>query len=177
MKFRSLIAAGCVLAALGRKGTAQRQTGAPAGIAAPSIPSSVDTSHVETEGAQALHFRIRVVDGRMGSPVPNAHIRLWYDEPAGTGYQLVTDAEGFGNMPAPVGEPLRVLATVDDPMDCRRVLRGDPPKAYNLQGIATTGTAAQNGCGRVAVHATPGQLVLFVRPSRWYEGINRNAGN
>ncbi|MGI4853996.1 MAG: hypothetical protein ACRYF4_08145 [Janthinobacterium lividum] len=101
---------------------------------------------------------------------------LWYDEPAGTGYQLVTDAKGFGNMPAPAGEPVRVLATVNDYVDCRHGQRDDPPAAYNLQSIATAGSAAQNGCGRVAIHPAPGQLVLFVRPSRWYEGINRDAG-
>ena len=122
-----------------------------------------------------MTFRVRVVDGRNGAPVRNAHVKLWYDEPAGSGYEFATDARGVGEMPAPVGEPLRVLATVIDYTDCRKPMRGDPPRAYNLAGIAKAGVAAENACGRVATHTRPGELVLFVRPPHWYEGLNRDS--
>lgn len=126
---------------------------------------------------QSFNYRVRVVDGRNGAAIRNAHVKLWYDEPAGSGYEFATDEQGYGNMPAPATEPIRVLATVTDYTDCRKPMHGDPPIGYNLQSITTTGIAVQNGCGRVAVRTRPGELVLFVRPARWYEGLNRNLGN
>ena len=124
-----------------------------------------------------MHYRVKVVDGRTGAAIENAHVKLWYDEPAGAGYEFATDARGVGLMPAPVTEPVRVLVSVVGYTDCRKPMRGDPPARYNLRMIAATGLAAQNGCGALNVRATPGELVLFVRHSRWYEGINRNAAN
>ena len=124
-----------------------------------------------------MTFRVRVVDGRNGAPIRNAHVKLWYDEPAGSGYEFVTDIRGVGEMPAPIGDPTRVIATVADYADCRRSLRGDPPKGYNMAAIARSGTATENACGRISIHTQPGELVLFVRSAHWYEGLNRSPGN
>jgi hypothetical protein len=156
---------------------AQQQTGAPAGVPVPAAPPStvMSVTHEATPGA--MTFRIRVLDGRNGMPIRNAHVKLWYDEPAGSGYEFATDLHGVGEMPAPVGEPLRVLASVIDYIDCRKMMRGDPPQAYNLAGIAKSGIATENACGRVSTHTQPGELVLFVRSPRWYEGINRGNSN
>ncbi len=156
---------------------AQQQTGAPAGIPVPRVPPSTDSTKPPADTAQSFSYRVRVVDGRNGTAIRNAHVKLWYDEPAGAGYEFATDTQGYGNMPAPAAEPLRVLVSVLDYTDCRRPMRGDPPIGYNLQNIAQHGIAAQNGCGRVAIRTSPGELVVFVRPARWYEGLNRNAGN
>ncbi len=126
------------------------------------------------QSPQQLSFRVHVVDGRNGAAISNAHLQLWYDEPAGQGYSVATDAHGIALMPAPVGEPVRVLASIVDWIDCRKPERDAPPVGYNMATIAKDGTAAQNSCGAVAVRTQPGELVLFVRPSRWYESINRN---
>jgi hypothetical protein len=134
-------------------------------------------THAQTsssESPQQLSFRVHVIDGRNGAAVSNVHLQLWYDEPAGQGYSVATDAHGIALMPAPVGEPVRVLASIVDWIDCRKPERGAPPQGYNMAAIANDGTAAQNTCGSVAIRTQPGELVLFVRPSRWYEGINRN---
>ena len=88
---------------------------------------------------------------------------------------FATDVHGLGEMPAPVGDPVRVLATVVDSTDCRKPMRGDPPERYNLTSIAKSGIATQNTCGRVSLHTQPGELVLFVRPAHWYEGLNRGS--
>ena len=152
---------------------AQQQTGSPAGVPVPRPPDAVAPAVHAKDVPGAMTFRVRVVDGRNGSPVRNAHVKLWYDEPAGAGYEFATDVRGVGEMPAPVGEPVRVLAAVTDYSDCRKPLRGDPPQGYNLAGIAKGGIATENACGRVSVHTQPGELVLFVRPAHWYEGLNR----
>ena len=156
---------------------AQQQTGSPAGVPVPAVPGSAAPVGNANGTPGAMTFRVRVVDGRNGSPIRNAHVKLWYDEPAGPGYEFATDVHGVGEMPAPVGEPVRVLVTVTDYTDCRKPLRGDPPQGYNLAGIAKSGVATENACGRVSIHTQPGELVLFVRSPHWYEGLNRGSGN
>lgn len=156
---------------------AQQQTGSPAGVPVPSPPADVSSAGNANGADGAMTFRVRVVDGRNGSPLRNAHVKLWYDEPAGSGYEFATDVRGVGQMPAPVGEPVRVIATVTDYTDCRKPMRGDPPQGYNLAAIATSGIATENACGRVSIHTQPGELVLFVRSPHWYEGLNRGSGS
>ncbi len=155
---------------------AQQQTGAPAGLPVPPVPAVAPPVSHSADVAGAMTYRVRVVDGRNGSPIHNAHVKLWYDEPAGSGYEFATDVHGIVEMPAPVGLPVRVLATVTDYTDCRKPLRGDPPQGYNLAGIAKSGVATENTCGRVSIHTQPGELVLFVRSPHWYEGFNRPTG-
>ncbi len=156
---------------------AQQQTGAPAGIPVPAPPPVVAPSSTAEAAPGAMTYRIRVLDGRNGLPIRNAHVKLWYDEPAGSGYEFATDIHGVGEMPAPVGEPVRVLASVTDYTDCRKPMRDDPPHGYNLADIARSGVATENACGRVSIHTQPGELVLFVRSPHWYEGLNRSSGN
>lgn len=165
-----------VMLALRAASIAQMQTGASAGIPIPAAPATLGPGNGATDTPKGLHFRVRVLDGRNGAPIQGAHVKLWYNEAAGSGYGFASDPEGYGNMPAPVGQPVRVLANVTDYTDCRKSLRGDPPTGYNLQRIAATGMAASNSCGPVAVRTSPGELVLFVRPARWYEGFNHNDG-
>ncbi len=80
-------------------------------------------------------------------------------------------------MPPPAGEPVRVLISVLDYIDCRSRLRGDPPQGYSVQQIAQSGLAAGNSCGEVKVQTRRGELVLFVRSPRWFEELNRNTSN
>jgi len=119
-------------------------------------------------------FRVHVVDGRTGESISGARVQLWYDEPSGPGYSIASGAHGEAPMPKPVGDPIRVLVTVSGYTDCRRPDRDAPPEGYNLASIAQSGIAAQNTCGRVALRTEPGELVVYVRPARWYESINKN---
>ncbi len=118
-------------------------------------------------------FRVRVVDGRNGNVLPNTHLHLWYDEAGGAGYVLATDKHGVALMPEPVGLPVRVLISPSDRIDCRKLPETEPSLGYNLQEIAAKGVAAENHCGDAPARSRPGELVIFVRPVRWYEGINR----
>ena len=156
---------------------AQQQTGAPAGIAVPAPPTPTVTAAPADVAPETRVFRVHLVDGRTGQPIANGHVKLWYDEQTGAGYEFVTGARGVGLMPAPIGDPLRVLISSVDYNDCRRPPRYAPPQAYNMADIARTGVAVENTCGSVAIHPQPGELVFFVRPTRWYENLNRNSGN
>lgn len=170
-----IVCAGIFLCCLAS--SSQQQTGSPAGVPVPPARTASDGSDAGERAPGTLHFRVHVVDGRNGALIRNAHVKLWYDEPSGPGYEVATDAHGDANMPAPVGEPVRVLVAITDYTDCRKALRGGPPPGYSLGDIAHSGLATQNTCGQLAVHPRPGELVLFARTPRWYEGINRGTGN
>ena len=152
---------------------AQQQTGAPAGVPVPA--PSAEPQHVQA-GQQlptSAVFRVHVLDGRNGDPLRNAHLTLWYDEQEGAGTLLTTDQHGDASMPAPIGQPQRVLVRLTDLVDCRTGGTRDVPAGFNLQSIAQHGESAGNHCGPVGRHPAPGELVVFARPSRWYEGINQ----
>ena len=154
---------------------AQRQTGSPAGIPIPAPPAPAATSPIQGSAAAPNVFRIHVVDGRTGDAIAGAHLQIWYDEPVGMGYAATTGGSGDALMPKPVGDPLRVLVKVHGYTDCRRPDRDAAPEGYNLASIAASGVTAQNTCGRVTVRTGPGELVLSVRSSRWYENLNKTA--
>lgn len=170
MKSLAIVALGMVTLAHG-----QQQTGASGGIAVAPVPQS-STVVPSTDGAapDSHSFRIRLLDGRNGSPVAGGHVKLWYDEPSGNGYILATNGRGVALMPAPIGQPVRILVRSDGAVDCRRTQRYGPPVGYNLADIAAKGIEAENTCGDVAVRPTPGELILFVRSERWYEKLNQN---
>ncbi|MEG9434017.1 hypothetical protein [Terriglobus sp. ADX1] len=170
MKLFAMIALGMVTLA-----HAQQQTGASGGIAVPPVPqSSTAVPSPDSDGIDSHSFRIRLLDGRNGSPVAGGHVKLWYDEPSGNGYILATNGRGIALMPAPIGQPVRILVRSEGAVDCRHTQRYSPPIGYNLADIAAKGIAAENTCGDVAVRVTPGELVLFVRAERWYEKLNQN---
>ena len=150
--------------------------GLPAGVPVPPAPMAPDVPKITAPAEPAPDsqvYRVRVVDGRNGSILPNAHLRLWYDDAAGPGYVLATDKHGVALMPEPVGLPVRVLISPTDRIDCRKLQESEPAPGYNLQDIAAKGVSAENHCGDTPARSRPGELVIFVRPLRWYEGINR----
>ncbi|WP_232296151.1 hypothetical protein [Terriglobus sp. TAA 43] len=170
MKLLAMVALGMVTLA-----HAQQQAGASGGIAVAPVPQSSTAIPVPESAAPYSHsFRIRLLDGRNGSPIAGGHVKLWYDEPSGNGYILATNGRGVALMPAPIGEPVRILVRSDGAVDCRRAQRYGPPVGYNLADIAAKGIAAENTCGDAATRATPGELILFVRAERWYEKLNQN---
>ena len=151
-------------------------SGPPAGVPVPPAPIASEAPKITNSAdvsPDSHVFRVRVVDGRNGSALPNAHLRLWYDDVAGSGYVLATDKRGIAVMPEPVGLPVRVLISPTDRIDCRKLPENEPASGYNLQEIAAKGTATENHCGDAPARPRPGELVIFARPVRWYEGINR----
>lgn len=121
--------------------------------------------------AKALH--LRVVDGRNGRAVQNEDIKLWYDEQQGGPILLRTNAEGVVDVPPPLSAAVRVLVQPVESFDCRKPKPDDPLHAYSLKQIAETGLATENHCGSPIVRRQAGELVLFVRDRRWYDGFNQ----
>lgn len=149
---------------------------APGGVPVPPVPVAGPPASVAVDVSPLSRvFRVRVVDGRNGNVVERAHLRLWYDETGSAAFTLITNAQGVALLPAPVGTPVRVLIAPDDKVDCRVTQSSvaSAPEGINLASLAGSGTVLANHCGRVSEKPRPGELVLFVRPTRWYEGLNR----
>ncbi len=161
-----------LIAAVGRRGAAQEQTGGPPGVPVPPPPAAPATAGPGGTAVQHI-FQVRLVDGRNGLPLAKAHVTLWYDEPAGEGIVMQMDERGTAAMPAPVGLPIRVLLALRELVDCRKLPKDAPPHGYNLQAIAQRGISVDNSCGAIAVKPVSGEIVLYARPMRWYEGLNR----
>ena len=161
------------VSACGASMRAQQQTGAPAGVPVPAPSAEAQHGEAGPQLPTSAVFRVHVLDGRNGDPLRNAHLTLWYDEQAGAGTLLTTDQHGDAAMPAPIGQPGRVLVRLADLVECRTVGTRDVPAGFNLQAIAQHGESTGNHCGPVGRHPAPGELVVFARPLRWYEGINQ----
>ena len=152
-------------------------SGPPAGVPVPRAPvasDGPDTGSGEAGAPNSRVFRVHAVDGRNGGASVNAHLRLWYDDATGSGYTLATDKRGIAIMPEPAGMPVRVLIAPLDRIDCRKRTESGPPSGYNMEEIAAKGAVTENNCGSVSARAQPGELIIFVRPPRWYEGISRD---
>ena len=154
----------------------QKISSAPGGVPVPPVPEvhAPPPAPAEVPSLSRV-FRVRVLDGRNGLPLERAHLRLWYDESGDTAFPLVTNAQGIALMPAPVGIPVRVLVAPEDKVDCRttQVETHTLQTGVNLAVLAESGAVSVNHCGRLNEKPKPGELLLFVRPLRWYEGLNR----
>ncbi|WP_187290159.1 hypothetical protein [Terriglobus saanensis] len=114
---------------------------------------------------------LRVVDGRNGSAVVHEDVNLWYDEMDGRPIVLRTDDNGVAVLPPPLSPAVRIFVVPLESIDCRKPVT--PPLAYSLRTMMDIGISAENGCGAPLVRRRSGELVLFVRGRRWYDGVNK----
>jgi hypothetical protein len=124
-------------------------------------------------GAQdpAKLLRLRVVDGRNGRAVANEDVNLWYDEMEGRPLVLHTNADGIAPLPPPLSPAVRVFVTPLISLDCRKTQVA--LSAYSLRAISETGITVENHCGSPGIRKSAGELILFVRDRRWYDGLNQ----
>lgn len=140
-------------------------------------------------------IRIRVLDGRNGHPTslcldirPNPPedsgpfiIRSGKDGVAslhvGEGPVTRLDRHACKNTP-PVANagPAKMIAIYPEvPTDCRppSELRKWPrnDEFYSVEEILKQGIATSNTCGKYRAEPKPGELILFVRPLRWWEHL------
>ncbi len=114
---------------------------------------------------------LRVMDGRNGSVVAHEDVNLWYDEMDGRPIVLRTDDNGVAVLPPPLSPAVRIFVAPLESIDCRKPIT--PPQAYSLKTMGETGISAENRCGAPLVRRQSGELVLFVRGRRWYDGVNK----
>jgi len=115
-------------------------------------------------------LQIRVLDGRNGTPIKDEVIHLWFDEQEGAPALLQTNESGIAVVPVPPASALRLIWSATTYMDCRKGHADAPLAAYSLKEITEHGLAAENTCGSPGFSRHAGELIIFVRPRRWYDG-------
>ncbi len=68
----------------------------------------------------------------------------------------------------------RLIFSANLYVDCRNSKGGRDEPVYLVSDILNSGVLAANTCGtRLKIAPTPGEMILFVRPGHWWEGIKR----
>ena len=121
---------------------------------------------------RAQLISIRVVNGRTGYPITDEKFQLWFDNQSGSATSISTDKQGVARVDAPSGAALLLSANLY--VDCRYSKQTGPQRpTYPVSEIVQTGVLAANTCGKLKLSAAPGELIFFVRPEHWWEGMKR----
>ena len=115
-------------------------------------------------------IRIHIEDGRNGKRISNEHVQVWIN---GTprAVSLAPDADGTAVLDAPAGSRIEIESNYY--MDCRPFQKGAPRPTYSVDEVMISGIATTNSCGKVGAEARRGELLFFVRPLHWWEGVRR----
>lgn len=116
-------------------------------------------------------LKLRILNGQNGRPMQNEDVSLWYDEKWGTPILVRTDAHGEVQVPPPMSKAVRVIVQPMESVDCRA--KSETPVGYSLSTIHQRGLAAENKCGSPVFRKEAGELILFVRDPKWYDGFNQ----
>lgn len=120
----------------------------------------------------AEQITIRVVDGRNGHPIIDEKLQVWFNRQSGSAMSISTDKQGIAQVDAPSGAALLLSANLY--VDCRYSKQTGPERpTYPISDILRTGVLAANTCGKLKLSPTPGELIFFVRPEHWWEGMKR----
>jgi len=121
---------------------------------------------------KAQQVLIRVLDGRNGHPISDEKLQLWFNSQSGSAMSISTDKQGVAKVDAPSGAALLVSANLY--VDCRYSKQTGPERlTYPVSDILHSGVLAANTCGKLKLSPTPGELIFFVRPEHWWEGMKR----
>jgi len=115
---------------------------------------------------------IRVVDGRTGHAISDEKLQLWIDSETGSAISISTDSGGVARLDVPRSAKLILSANLY--VDCRYSKQtGSERPSYLVSDILQSGVLAANTCGKLKIAPTPGELIFFVRPEHWWEGMKR----
>ncbi len=121
----------------------------------------------------AQDIRIRVLDGRNGHRVTNERLNVWIGPERGEALLLPTNKDGVAelHLDNKHGESIEVESNLY--VDCRPYRKDAPRPSYSVQEVLQSGVVTQNACGKGKIEASPkpGELIFFVRPLHWWEGM------
>jgi hypothetical protein len=121
-------------------------------------------------GVSAEPITIRVVDGRNGHSISDEKLQLWFNSQSGSAMSISTDKQGVAKVDAPSGAALLLSANLY--VDCRYSKQTGPERpTYPVSDILRSGVLSANTCGKLKLSPTPGELIFFVRPEHWWEGM------
>jgi hypothetical protein len=128
----------------------------------------------------AQEIMVKLVDGRNGRTLKNQSVEIWLAEKSlGMPTKTVrTNTEGIASVLIPTQQTSFVIVG-ESLVDCRmRVRYGKAAmdeankykeEVYRFADVLAHGAVGANKCGKATARPIPGQLVLFVRPPRWWE--------
>lgn len=131
--------------------------------------------HMANAQMQVATVHIRVLNGRSGKPVRHAQTftAMLPASAFSTPIAVKTDAKGVASLLAVSTGELAVTvphhATCEYKRKSERKTLG--PREYPVQQILGAGVVGGDRCGRPRVTAAPGELVVFVRASHWWQRI------
>ena len=131
-----------------------------------------------SQSAAAQQVTVKLVDGRNGHALKQQTIGVWLGD-RGQGNPDVTantDSNGTAVFPVPREQQSFEIAGFGL-VDCRPVVVSDKSTGeykqdvYRFADVLHHGVVAENKCGKAAMPALPGQLILFARPPHWWEKV------
>jgi len=119
--------------------------------------------------AQQGQIVIRLLNGKTGKPIRDKSFNVWL----GDGGMLLLDTDRKGEIRLDIAnvKPREVRVNPNTRFDCRskRDFSGGGRIKYSLDEVFSRGVITENLCGRYSAPATPGVLILFVRPRTFIE--------
>jgi hypothetical protein len=125
---------------------------------------------VITVEASAEIIRIRVLDGRDGRPIRDERVQVWLASSPKV-LSISTDKNGIGQFDAGEDSSFEIESNIY--LDCRPFRKGVPRPSYSVVAVLKDGLVTPNTCGHVKTEPTLGEIVFYVRPLHWWEGIKR----
>jgi len=138
--------------------------------------------------AQTVTIHVRLLDGRTGKNLSGMNLRFvdYHTDPDGSAHPdlngrmaVKTSVDGDSYIANPEVDGVLVfdgLANNGEWTPCTRQKMYDrntqsygTEHLYPVSSIIASGLIAQNDCGRKTAVAKPGELVIFVRRSTWWE--------
>jgi len=128
-------------------------------LASPAVPF----------GAEVI--RIQVVDGRNGKTITDEQLQVWINGTTKNALSLKPGPDGIAELEAPAGSSLKIESNLYK--DCRTLEKSAARPVYSTDQIRSSGIATQNTCGKLRLEPRRGELMFFVRPLHWWEGMKR----
>ena len=131
-----------------------------------------------SQSATAQQITVKLVDGRNGHALKKQSVGLWLGDRAigNPAIARITSSDGIAVFPIPHEQQSFVISGFGL-VDCRPVKSTNKSTGeyevdvYRFVDVLSHGVVAENKCGRAALQALPGQLILFARPPHWWEKV------
>ena len=121
--------------------------------------------------AQQSRIVIRMLNAKNGHPIGDASVNVWLGDEV-SALQKIPDAKDEIGLDLAGVEPRTIRVMPNMRMDCRSSNGHSPPGdkiPYSLDEILSKGIVGGNVCGKATAPSTPGVLILFFRPMKFYE--------
>jgi hypothetical protein len=122
---------------------------------------------------RAQDIRIQVVDGRNGQIISKERLNVWLGPEVGNSILLRIDRNGVASLHLDAKDMGLMSIEANNYFDCRPFGKNAPRPTYSLTEIVKSGIATENICGKLTTEAKAGELVFFVRPLHWWDGVRR----